>query len=159
MLRALGTKIPPLVKRFEELCLGNLYTTTLHVLCAAILKLGKVSKCEMVYRAPGGALPASFWCKSPEGVQGGLELAFMSTTTAKKEAMAYARRAPGIRLRVAHAHARHGAEVAKEVGNITLSHAVGDVQQLQHARQAARPAAATIAALRARSRARRRAVR
>jgi len=31
-------------------------------------------------------------------MQGGLELAFMSTTTAKKEAMAYARRAPGMIL-------------------------------------------------------------
>lgn len=71
-------------------CLGNTYVNTLHVLCAAILKLGKITSSATVYRAPGGALPTSFWCKSPEGVQGGLELAFMSTTTAKNEAMAYA---------------------------------------------------------------------
>ena len=53
---------------------------------------------KTVYRAPGGALPPSFWYQQPEGVQGGLELAFMSTTTAKEEAMAYARRAPGMIL-------------------------------------------------------------
>ena len=133
MLRALGTKIPPLVRNYENLCLGNNYTTTLHVLCTAIVKLGKVVPVNTVYRAPGGALPASFWCKQPEGVQvwlatecvaipcappnvrlyispherpdgmclraqGGMELAFMSTTTAKAEAMAYAKRAPGMLL-------------------------------------------------------------
>ena len=78
--------------------MGNRYATTLHVLCSAIVKLGKVVPVNTVYRAPGGALPASFWCKQPEGVQGGMELAFMSTTTAKAEAMAYARRAPGMLL-------------------------------------------------------------
>lgn len=92
-----GVKI--LQRAYERLCKGNTYTNTLHVLTAAIIKLGKTLPVQMVYRAPGGALPASFWHKQqPEGVQGGLELAFMSTTTAKAEAMAYARRAPGMIL-------------------------------------------------------------
>ena len=79
--------------------MGNFYATTLHVLTAAILKLGKITPADLVYRAPGGALPNSFWHKQmPECVQGGIELAFMSTTTAKEEAMAYARRAPGMIL-------------------------------------------------------------
>ena len=69
VLRGLGTKIPPLVRNYERLCLGNNYTTTLHVLCTAIVKLGKVVPVNTVYRAPGGALPDSFWCKQPEGVQ------------------------------------------------------------------------------------------
>ena len=84
--------------RFQELCMGNRYPNTLHTLSSAIIKLGKITKAEMVYRAPGGALPASFWYRQPEGMQGGIELAFMSTTTAKAEAMAYARRAPGMIL-------------------------------------------------------------
>ena len=42
-----------------------------------------------VYRAPGGALPNSFWHKQPEGCQGGLELAFMSTTKSAAVALDY----------------------------------------------------------------------
>lgn len=83
---------------FQDVCMGNRYATTIHVLTAAIVKLGKIVPADLVYRAPGGALPNSFWHKQPEGCQGGLELAFMSTTTRKKEAMAYARRAPGMIL-------------------------------------------------------------
>lgn len=86
------------MEAFQRLCKGNQYQTTLHVLTAAIIKLGKLEPAQMVYRAPGGALPKSFWRKSLDGVQGGLEVAFMSTTTAKEEAMAYARRAPGMIL-------------------------------------------------------------
>lgn len=87
-----------LEKVFHDVCLSNTYATTIHVLTAAIIKLGKIVPADLVYRAPGGALPKSFWHKQPEGCQGGLELAFMSTTTAKQEAMAYARRAPGMIL-------------------------------------------------------------
>ena len=73
--------VPALAMRCKELNSGNSYATTLHVLSAAIIKLGKIVPACTVYRAPGGALPNSFWYRSPEGVQGGLELAFMSTTT------------------------------------------------------------------------------
>ena len=91
-----------LEQRFSQLCQGNTYATSLHVLTAAIIKLGKIVRADLVYRAPGGALPKSFWHKQPEGMQGGLELAFMSTTTHKSEAMAYARRAPGMILFEVH---------------------------------------------------------
>lgn len=95
--KASGVKF--LENQFVELCQDNHYPTTLHVLTAAILKLGKITQADLVFRAPGGALPNSFWHKQmPECVQGGIELAFMSTTTAKEEAMAYARRAPGMIL-------------------------------------------------------------
>ena len=97
MLRA-HCGVPYLEHRFEQLCMGNTFATTLHLLTAAIIRLGKTMQVQTVYRAPGGALPPSFWYQQPEGVQGGLELAFMSTTTAKEEAMAYARRAPGMIL-------------------------------------------------------------
>ena len=98
ILRAALSGVPFLEQACQKLCMGNQYPTTLHVLTTAIIKLGKLEKAQLVYRAPGGALPASFWRRNPEGVQGGLEIAFMSTTTAKEEAMAYARRAPGMIL-------------------------------------------------------------
>ena len=88
-----------LVSQCQKLTLGNSYPNTLAVLSAAILKLGKISSACKVYRAPGGALPTSFWVRDKKsGVQGGLELAFMSTTTHKEEAMKYARRSPGMIL-------------------------------------------------------------
>lgn len=67
-----------------------------------------------VYRAPGGALPNSFWARDPHtGVQGGLELAFMSTTVDKEEAMKYARRAPGMILfEIQQGFVARGASVA-----------------------------------------------
>ena len=87
-----GVSVPgckaPLEQLFRDLCKGNKYTNTLHAITASINKLSRVSRATKVYRAPGGALPNSFWHRQPEGMQGGLELAFMSTTTAKKEAMA-----------------------------------------------------------------------
>ena len=57
--------------------------------------MGKMMPAVKVYRAPGGALPPSFWNPDEAGVLGGVEAAFMSTTTAKEEAMHYARRAKG----------------------------------------------------------------
>lgn len=97
-LRAAASGVQALQKAHQSLCRGNNYVTTVHVLSAAITKLGKLEPAELVYRAPGGALPKSFWSRQPEGMQGGIEVAFMSTTTAKEEAMAYARRAPGMIL-------------------------------------------------------------
>ena len=55
-------------RAFADLCLGNRYALTLQVCSASILKLGKISKATMVYRAPGGALPDSFWMPNFEGV-------------------------------------------------------------------------------------------
>ena len=57
--------------------------------------MGKMMPAVKVFRAPGGALPPSFWNPDEAGVLGGVEAAFMSTTTAKEEAMHYARRAKG----------------------------------------------------------------
>jgi len=94
-----GTDADHVYQRFQQLCRGNTYANTLHVVSAAIIKLSKIAPAHKVYRAPGGALPASFWHRSAvSGVQGGLEFAFMSTTLNKVEAMKYARRAPGMIL-------------------------------------------------------------
>lgn len=81
--------------RSAQACRGNRYPATLITLTKAVIKLGKIEKAGCVYRAPGGALPRSFWAKSDEGVQGGIEAAFMSTTAAKQEAMHYASRGKG----------------------------------------------------------------
>ena len=94
--RAKGTAIEFMYTRWWDLCRGNTYSTTLHVISAAIVKLSKITQASKVYRAPGGALPPSFWHRNAtSGVQGGLECGFMSTTLNKEEAMKYARRAPG----------------------------------------------------------------
>ena len=76
-----------------KICRGNTYPSTISVLTKAIIKLGKIEMAGKVYRAPGGALPTSFWKRDAQGVMGGLEAAFMSTTTAKTEALHYASRA------------------------------------------------------------------
>ena len=114
VLRGAGSaeSVPFLHRNFVEVCQGNTYASTLHVLSAAILKLSKITPAIKVYRAPGGALPESFWQRDQRsGVQGGLELAFMSTTSDKEEAMKYARRAPGMilfEIEQVRVHARAG---------------------------------------------------
>lgn len=50
--------------RDEYKIADNLYATTLHVLSSAIMRLGKLTEATHVYRAPGRALPPSFWEKS-----------------------------------------------------------------------------------------------
>ena len=78
----------------DHVCRGNRYPATLHVLAAAIIKLGKVTGApRLVYRAPGGALPSDFWQRSPNGSIGILEAGCLSTSTSKEEAAHYASRA------------------------------------------------------------------
>ena len=59
----------------------NLYTTTIHVINSCIVKMGKLTVAKPVYRGMSGRLfPETFWRPNAEGVMGGVELAFMSTT-------------------------------------------------------------------------------
>ena len=37
-----GVRVPAMEKRWMELCLGNRYTTTLHVVNSAVVKMGKL---------------------------------------------------------------------------------------------------------------------
>lgn len=77
--------------RFDELCLGNRYTTTIHVINSALIKLSKLQKAETVYRGiQGGILPSAFWKKNDVGVCGGIEFGFLSTTMDADVAMGYA---------------------------------------------------------------------
>ena len=94
VLRGTVSTVVPLINHFRRVCMGHLYPTTLHILSAAIIKCSKVQSASVVYRAPGGALPKSFWRLDAYGVRGGIEPAFLSTTTSKEEAMHYAKRSP-----------------------------------------------------------------
>ncbi len=56
------------------------YTTTLHVINSAVVKLGKLTKAGTVYRGlSGGTLPEEFWQANEYGVCGGCEYAFITT--------------------------------------------------------------------------------
>ena len=69
----------------------NIYTTTLHAVNSAVIKLGKLTKAQTVYRGIGGkALPKEFWTANDFNVRGGVEPAFMSTTLNREVAMTYA---------------------------------------------------------------------
>ena len=46
-----------------------------------IVKVSKLTRATKVFRGvAGGVLPASFWEENKQGVRGGVESAFMSTT-------------------------------------------------------------------------------
>ena len=69
----------------------NKYTTTLHALNSAIVKLSKLTKASTVYRGIHDmVLPDQFWTPNKYGVRGGIESAFMSTTLKREEAIKYA---------------------------------------------------------------------
>ena len=69
----------------------NRYTTTLHVINSGIVKTSKLTFAGKVYRGVAGmALPDAFWQANADGVRGGIEGAFMSTTKDRRVAMQYA---------------------------------------------------------------------
>ena len=56
----------------------NRYTTTLHAITSAVIKLGKLSVVKPVFRGISGMkLPDKFWEPNNFGVKGGVEPAFM----------------------------------------------------------------------------------
>ena len=75
-------------------CATNRYETSLHVLSAAITKLGKLTQAAVVYRAPGRALPPAFWQNACDGLAGIIETGCLSTSSNKDVALEYARRSP-----------------------------------------------------------------
>jgi len=91
VLRGVSSSVPFLIANYERLCKGNQYTTTLHVINSAIVKLGKLMTAEKVYRGISGAtLPDNFWQPNEFKVRGGVEFGFMSTTLNGEVAMDYA---------------------------------------------------------------------
>ncbi len=66
------------------------YTTTIHVINGAVLKLSKLSKAATVYRGiSGGQLPLAFIRENDDGIKGGVEVGFMSTSTERHVAEQY----------------------------------------------------------------------
>ena len=101
---------------FDDACAHlNTYTTTLHTINSAIVKLSKLTVATKVYRGVSGmALPESFWKANEYGVKGGIEGAFMSTTLDRKVAMQYASSSKGcgIVFEVQQGMVDRGAEIA-----------------------------------------------
>jgi hypothetical protein len=100
-----GAELPFLQTRCEELGLGswkdadglqtwswaNKYTTTLHAINSCVLKLTKLTKAQPVYRGSTGAtLPESFFTPNKDGVCGGVEYGFTSSTVDPSQARSYA---------------------------------------------------------------------
>jgi hypothetical protein len=77
----------------------NLYTTTIHLIASGLLKLRNITALparvdgeSVVYRGMGEmALPPDFFAKDSQGFAGGVEAAFMSTTTSKGVALHYSK--------------------------------------------------------------------
>jgi len=112
VLRGLNSEVDFLQKQLVGLCCGaevseqlaareisfaqakgkvNRYTTTLHVINSGIVKTSKLTFAGKVYRGVAGmALPDAFWQANADGVRGGIEGAFMSTTKDRRVAMQYA---------------------------------------------------------------------
>jgi len=65
------------------------FTTTLHAINSGIVKLSKLTKATTVYRGVDRLLPDEFWKASEDGVMGGVERAFMSTSVDRKVALGY----------------------------------------------------------------------
>ena len=75
VLRSSGNGPDFIKKDCERTCLGNTYTTTLHVLNSCIVKLSKLTKVTKVYRGlAGGVLPNEFWTPNKVNVRGGVEV-------------------------------------------------------------------------------------
>ena len=90
---------PALVEACERLCGSNRYTTTLHCINSSVVKLSKLTRVERVYRGlKAGVLPNEFWEPNEVGVRGGVEPAFMSTTTDRQVALRYAASGSGSSL-------------------------------------------------------------
>ena len=91
----------------------NFYTTTIHVINSCIVKMGKLTKAVPVYRGMSGRIfPNSFWRPNQQGVMGGVELAFMSTTPVRSVAEQYSKDGFGIIVEIEQGMIDRGAEIA-----------------------------------------------
>jgi len=107
------TPVADLAEQWSQLCLGNRYKVTLHAMTAAIGKLSRLTRVCTVYRGPGGVTPKSFWQSDQFGCVGGVEMALMSCSKDKKEALKYVRRSQAKVLFAVHqGMAARGAEIS-----------------------------------------------
>lgn len=92
ILRAAPGRVPFFTEQMKKLVLGNVYATTLHVVNSALQVLSTLTKSQKVYRGiSGGLLPPSFNEADEVAFKGGIEYAFMSTTSDRDVAVNYAR--------------------------------------------------------------------
>ena len=67
-----------MVKQYQDLCQGNRFTTTLHAINSAILKLARLARATTVYRGiSGGVLPSIFFQPDEFNVRGAVEYGFV----------------------------------------------------------------------------------
>ena len=100
----------PYEKARKEL---NFYTTTIHVINSCIVKMGKLTKAQPVYRGMSGRIfPEQFWKPNSQGVMGGVEFAFMSTTPDRSVAEQYSQDGFGIIVEIQQGMIDRGAEIA-----------------------------------------------
>ena len=80
-----------LEEKWQALCAGNTYTTSIHAVNSCVIKLSKLTVASRVWRGFTGArLPPTFWEKNAYGVMGGVEFGFSSTTVDREQAIRYA---------------------------------------------------------------------
>ena len=90
VLRACSSN-PFLVRRWRALCKGNRYPTTIHAINSCVIKASKLTAVGTVFRGfSGGLLPDAFWKPNEDGFSGGVEYAFLSTSTDRTQAIEYA---------------------------------------------------------------------
>jgi hypothetical protein len=71
---------------------ANLYITTLHVINSAVIKLGKLTSAQKVYRGISSrTLPTELQTPNEYHVRGGIEYGFTSASTQRDEALKYAK--------------------------------------------------------------------
>ena len=105
--------LPALADRWHQLCKSNTYMYTLHAITAAISKLSRLTRVTKLYRGPGGVTPKSFWEEDVYGCTGGVEMALMSCSKSKDEALKYVRRsAAKLLFEVHQGMAARGAEIS-----------------------------------------------
>lgn len=90
----------------------NTYTTTLHAINSAVVKLSKLTVATKVYRGVSGrVLPAQFWEANAFGVRGGVEGGFMSCTLEQGVAMSYAASGAGFVFEIQQGMVDRGADI------------------------------------------------
>ena len=79
------------------------------MLSSVVVKCSKLTKVAPVYRGTAkGVLPETFWKNNGDGVRGGVEAGFMSTTTNREVALGYAKGGEGSTPMLFEMHGRHG---------------------------------------------------
>ena len=90
----------------------GVYATTIWVINSGLVKLARVTKATTVWRGVKGKLPDQFFTKNAFNVSGGIELAFMSTTTDQRVASGYMRGQTGVLFEIEMGMIDKGADVS-----------------------------------------------